>query len=88
MPLGLADVRDRVLAFAKEREGESPEDAEAKSSWDGFFHVFGGQSPPHRDLRRASCPPNTGRWARTWIARRSRRSTASLAWKTAACRAA
>lgn len=41
MPLSLNEIRARALAFSKEWEGESSEDAEAKSFWDAFFNVFG-----------------------------------------------
>lgn len=41
MPLSLNEIRDRALAFSKEWDGETSEDAEAKSFWDGFFNVFG-----------------------------------------------
>lgn len=41
MPLSWNEIKDRALAFSKEWEGESSEDAEAKSFWDGFFNVFG-----------------------------------------------
>jgi hypothetical protein len=41
MPLSWNEIRTRSLAFSKEWEGESSEDAEAKSFWDGFFSVFG-----------------------------------------------
>lgn len=41
MPLSWNEIRDRAVAFSKEWKDESSEDAEAKSFWDGFFHVFG-----------------------------------------------
>lgn len=41
MPLSWNEIRSRALAFAREWEGESSEDAEAKSFWDGFFNIFG-----------------------------------------------
>jgi len=41
MPLSWNEIRNRALAFAKEWEDESSENAEAKSFWDGFFNVFG-----------------------------------------------
>lgn len=41
MPLSLNEIRTRALAFSKEWEHEANEDAEAKSFWDGFFHIFG-----------------------------------------------
>lgn len=41
MPLSLNEIRSRAFAFAKEWAGEISEEAEAKSFWDAFFHVFG-----------------------------------------------
>ena len=41
MPLSWNEIRERSVIFAKEWERESREHAEAKSFWDGFFHVFG-----------------------------------------------
>lgn len=41
MPLGWIEIKSRALAFSKEWEHESSEDAEAKSFWDGFFNIFG-----------------------------------------------
>jgi len=41
MPLSWNEIKDRALAFSKEWALESSEDAEAKSFWDEFFHVFG-----------------------------------------------
>jgi type I restriction-modification system DNA methylase subunit len=40
MPLSWNEIKARALAFSKEWEHESSEDAEAKSFWDGFFQVF------------------------------------------------
>lgn len=40
MPLSWNEIKTRALTFSKEWEHESSEDAEAKSFWDGFFHVF------------------------------------------------
>ena len=40
MPLSWNEIKARAQAFSKEWEHESSEDAEAKSFWDGFFHVF------------------------------------------------
>jgi hypothetical protein len=40
MPLSWNEIKSRALAFSKEWEHETSEDAEAKSFWDGFFHVF------------------------------------------------
>ena len=41
MPLSWNEIKDRALAFSKEWEHETSEDAEAKSFWDGFFNIFG-----------------------------------------------
>lgn len=41
MPLSWNEIKSRALAFSKEWETESSEDAEAKSFWDDFFNVFG-----------------------------------------------
>ncbi|OGP78544.1 MAG: methylase [Deltaproteobacteria bacterium RBG_16_66_15] len=41
MPLSWNEIRTHAVAFSKEWVGESSEDAEAKSFWDGFFNVFG-----------------------------------------------
>lgn len=41
MPLSLNEIKKRAVAFSKEWENESSEDAEAKSFWDGFFNIFG-----------------------------------------------
>src|ERR1039457_1073296 len=41
MPLSWNEIRDRALAFSREWDDESSEDAEAKSFWDSFFNVFG-----------------------------------------------
>jgi len=41
MPLSWNEIKSRALAFSKEWELESSEDAEAKTFWDGFFNVFG-----------------------------------------------
>ena len=41
MPLSWNEIKDRALKFSHEWEGESSEDAEAKSFWDAFFNVFG-----------------------------------------------
>lgn len=40
MPLSWNEIKARALSFSKEWEHETSEDAEAKSFWDGFFHVF------------------------------------------------
>ena len=41
MPLSWNEIKSRALAFSKEWQQESSEDAEAKTFWDGFFNVFG-----------------------------------------------
>ena len=41
MPLSWNEIKDRAIAFSKEYEEESSEDAEAKTFWDAFFHIFG-----------------------------------------------
>src|SRR5690348_11182160 len=41
MPISWNEIKHRSIQFSKEWEGESREDAEAKSFWDGFFNVFG-----------------------------------------------
>lgn len=41
MPLSWNEIKSRAIAFSKEWENETSEDAEAKSFWDGFFNVFG-----------------------------------------------
>ena len=41
MPLSWNEIKSRASAFSKEWEDEVSEDAEAKSFWDGFFHIFG-----------------------------------------------
>jgi hypothetical protein len=41
MPISWNEIKSRATAFTKEWEHETSEDAEAKSFWDGFFHVFG-----------------------------------------------
>ncbi|MES1994075.1 MAG: DNA methyltransferase [Pseudomonadota bacterium] len=41
MPLSWNEIRDRAVAFVREWENETSEDAEAKSFWDAFFQVFG-----------------------------------------------
>ena len=41
MPLSWNEIKSRAISFSKEWENETSEDAEAKSFWDGFFHVFG-----------------------------------------------
>ena len=41
MPLSWNEIKTRAAAFSKEWEHETSEDAEAKSFWDGFFHIFG-----------------------------------------------
>ena len=41
MSLSWNEIKTRAIAFSKEWENESSEDAEAKSFWDDFFNVFG-----------------------------------------------
>lgn len=41
MPLSWNEIKTRAVAFSKEWEHETSEDAEAKSFYDGFFNVFG-----------------------------------------------
>lgn len=41
MPLSWNEIRSRATAFSKEWEGETSENAEAKSFWDAFFNIFG-----------------------------------------------
>jgi hypothetical protein len=41
MPISWNEIKSRAITFSKEWENEVSEDAEAKSFWDGFFHVFG-----------------------------------------------
>jgi hypothetical protein len=41
MPLSWNEIKTRAIAFSKEWENDSSEDAEAKSFWDDFFNVFG-----------------------------------------------
>src|SRR6266542_2033017 len=41
MPLSWNEIKSRAVAFSKEWELETNEDAEAKSFWDDFFDVFG-----------------------------------------------
>ena len=41
MPLSWNEIKHRAIAFSNEWKNETREDAEAKSFWDAFFHVFG-----------------------------------------------
>jgi hypothetical protein len=41
MPLSWNEIKDRALAFSKRWQGETNEDASAKTFWDEFFNVFG-----------------------------------------------
>lgn len=43
MPLSWNEIKHRAIAFSKEWKEETREEAEAKSFWDAFFHVFGQQ---------------------------------------------
>lgn len=41
MPLSWNEIKSRALAFSKEWDSETSENSEAKTFWDGFFHIFG-----------------------------------------------
>ncbi|MGI0482046.1 class I SAM-dependent DNA methyltransferase [Geminocystis sp. CENA526] len=41
MPLSWNEIKNRSINFSHEWANETSENAEAKSFWDGFFHVFG-----------------------------------------------
>jgi len=41
MPLSWNEITQRAVAFAREWQNDTSEDAEAKSFWDAFFNVFG-----------------------------------------------
>lgn len=41
MPLIWNEIRNRAYSFVNEWQDETSENAEAKSFWDAFFHVFG-----------------------------------------------
>ncbi|HEU5053262.1 MAG TPA: DNA methyltransferase [Hanamia sp.] len=41
MPLSWNEIKSRAIAFTNEWKDEESEEAEAKSFWDAFFHVFG-----------------------------------------------
>ncbi len=41
MPLSWNEIKQRAITFQHEWQDESREEAEAKSFWDGFFHIFG-----------------------------------------------
>ena len=43
MPLSWNELKHRAIAFSKEWQDETREEAKAKSFWDAFFHVFGQQ---------------------------------------------
>jgi len=43
VPLSWNEIKHRAIAFSKEWKDETREEAEAKSFWDAFFHVFGQQ---------------------------------------------
>ena len=43
MPLSWNEIKHRAIAFSKEWQDETREEAEAKSFWDAFCHVFGQQ---------------------------------------------
>ncbi|CAK8712099.1 MAG: Type II restriction/modification system, DNA methylase subunit YeeA [Candidatus Electronema aureum] len=40
-PLSWNEIKSRALAFSREWADEASEDAEAKTFWNAFFHVFG-----------------------------------------------
>ena len=40
MPISWNEIKTRALAFSKEWQDETSEDAEAKSFWDGFFKII------------------------------------------------
>jgi hypothetical protein len=41
MPLSWNEIKDRALHFSRDCAADRSENAEAKTFWDGFFHVFG-----------------------------------------------
>jgi hypothetical protein len=41
MPLSWNEIRSRALSFSREWADESSENAEAKTFWNEFFHIFG-----------------------------------------------
>ncbi|KFO67786.1 methylase [Smithella sp. SCADC] len=41
MPLSWNEIKTRALAFSKEWQNETSENAEAKTFWDGFFNIYG-----------------------------------------------
>ena len=41
MPISWNEIKSRAFSFSKQWDGETSEEAEAKSFWDGFFYVFG-----------------------------------------------
>jgi len=41
MPLSWNEIKSRALAFSREWDEDSSEDAEAKTFWNEFFNVFG-----------------------------------------------
>ena len=43
MPLSWNEIKHRAITFSKEWKDETREEAEAKSFWDAFSHVFGQQ---------------------------------------------
>jgi hypothetical protein len=61
MPLSWNEIKSRALAFSKEWEDESIEDAEAKSFWDDFFKVLIYTALNnvflHHDFRFPAVPP-------------------------------
>ena len=41
MPLSWNEIKSRAVNFTRDWANKVSEDAEAKSFWDAFFHVFG-----------------------------------------------
>ena len=41
MPITFQEIGSRALAFSREWKHAESEDADAKSFWDAFFHLFG-----------------------------------------------
>lgn len=41
MPLSWNEIRTRAIAFSRDWDGESRENAEAQTFWNEFFSVFG-----------------------------------------------
>ncbi|MDA8434273.1 MAG: hypothetical protein M0Z60_15115 [Nitrospiraceae bacterium] len=56
MPLSLNEMKDRALAFSREWAGEKAERAEAQTSWNEFFNVFGVSRRRVASLESRSAP--------------------------------